>query len=198
MKKISVALTGSIGSGKSTVATMLAEHGAQIVSGDELGKLVLSQDSFVREKIRQRLGQDVFNPDGTPNRPLIASRVFSDSCLSSWLTSVTFPAIHLRWKEALNVSSVPVTVLDAALIFEWKIECEFDVVISVIAAPDVALSRSSQRFSREDFLRRMHAQLSPEEKAIRSHVVIKNDGDLGQLTSQVSIIWQTKILPLLS
>ncbi len=190
MKKVTVALTGGIGAGKSTVAEMLAELGATIISGDELGRKVLNEEPAVRQALVERLGDAILHENGTLDRRLIAQRVFSDESLSRWLTALTFPGIYSRWRKLRDDATSNVIVFDAALIFEWKIQSEFDVVVAVVAAETVTLARSVGRFTQEDFYSRRSAQVPDAEKMNGADVVIHNDGSQVQLHQQVLQLWK--------
>ncbi|MCB9366659.1 MAG: dephospho-CoA kinase [Calditrichaeota bacterium] len=195
MKKLSVALTGGIGVGKSTVGEMLAGLGADVVSGDELGREVLEQDSIVQQELIRVLGPDIQDEAGTFNRALIARRVFAESSLTTWLRALTFPGIHKRWRARLDSSPRQVVVFDAALIFEWEIEIEFDLIL-VVSAPYSELTRRSQgRFTEEDIARRSTAQLNVEKKIQNANFHIVNDQDKLSLSLKVQTFWNTQILP---
>lgn len=194
MKKLSVGLTGGIGAGKSTVAEMLQKLGAEIVSGDELGREVLDSDMAVRNELIARLGRDIVLPTGDLNRKLIGSRVFADRELTNWLTNLTFPGIHTRWKDLRDASPKSVVVLDAALIFEWGIESEFDFVIAVRAPLKESVARSQGRFSEIELLERASMQLPVETKVSRATYLIENSGTLLGLETQVKEFWSNHIL----
>lgn len=194
---MTVALTGGIGGGKSTVAQMFESLGAQVVSGDMLGRQVLEEDDEVKQELIKRIGRDAFDSNGRPNRSLIASRVFANVELSNWLTELTFPGIYARWQSCKNSAIVSVVVFDAALIFEWKIQDEFDLVVTVATSHRLAYDRSAKRFSLEDFEKRSKAQIPIQEKIARADLVVYNDESLERLEDQVKTIWKSNILPLL-
>lgn len=195
---VKVALTGGIGAGKSTVAALLAKQGAEVVSGDELGRMVLDEDDSVREALLEQLGAEILNSDGTLNRKSIAALVFSDTRLTEWLTSLTFTGIYSRWKQSLQRSRAAVVVFDAALIFEWNVQCDFDLVVAVVSDTENAYARAAGRFTLEDFERRIAAQLPADYKIANADFVINNDGSLDDLARQVIELWNKKILPLIA
>lgn len=196
--QLQVALTGSIGSGKSTVATMLGTYGACIVSGDQLGRNVLEQDINVRDSLVAKLGSRILNANGELNRNEIAKVVFSDKALAKWLTDLTFPGIYAQWKVLAANSKCGVNVFDAALIFEWGIESDFDVIIVVTANRDLAIKRSMSRFTISDFDLRSSNQLPIEHKLAQADIVIYNNGTRQELQQQVDRVWTTHITPLLA
>ena len=195
MKRITVALTGGIGSGKSTVADLLRNLGAGVVSGDEFGRAVLEEDEAVRNELVVKLGSDVCDARGVLDRGLIAKRVFASKELSRWLTDLTFPGILRRWEEFAQRAVRTVAVFDAALIFEWNIQDRFDLVLTVVSSEEAAFERSHHRFSREDFQLRRGSQLSDERKIEGADFVIHNDGSLADLRDKVLEFWNSKIQP---
>jgi dephospho-CoA kinase len=148
MWPLTIGLTGTIGAGKSTVAALLSEHGAEIVSGDTLGKIAVEESDNILHDIRERFGATVFSEDGSLNRREFGHVVFVSAEHSEWLTERTFPTIFQLWCDRVKHCKSPVIVLDAALIFEWKIEIEFDLIIVVLATPD----RVKQRLAASDRL----------------------------------------------
>ncbi|MBK6909798.1 MAG: dephospho-CoA kinase [bacterium] len=196
MKQVAVGLTGTIGAGKSTVAELLRGFGADVASGDVFGREVITEDRSVIAQITAKLGATIVRPDGSLDRAAIAARVFDDPELSAWLTALTFPGIHERWRKFLNHSTAEVVVFDAALIHEWKIAHEFDLILCIISEHGVAQKRSANRFSEADFERRWQAQLSADVKAAESDIVVPNNDSLAELTTHITRIWQTNILPL--
>ncbi|MBK6767096.1 MAG: dephospho-CoA kinase [bacterium] len=194
MKQIVVGLTGGIGAGKSTVARFLSDLGAAVVSGDDLGRELLDRDATVRQTIVQKLGAEVLNADGSLNRRRMATLVFAESTLSKWLTQATFPGIHRLWSERKLLSTSRVLVLDAALIFEWEIEDEFDIVLVVTAPPTEIVSRAEGRFAADELARRTAAQLPAEKKLAGAAHIITNDGTLDDLYKRVTEFWNEHIL----
>ena len=196
MKQVAVGLTGTIGAGKSTVAELLRGFGADVASGDVFGREVITEDRSVIAQITAKLGATIVRPDGSLDRAAIAARVFDDQELSAWLTALTFPGIHERWSKFLNQSTAEVVVFDAALIHEWKIAHEFDLILCIISEHGVAQKRSANRFAEADFERRWQAQLSADVKSAESDIVVSNNDSLAELTTHITRIWQTNLLPL--
>ncbi len=196
-KPLLVALTGGVGSGKSEVARVLRSHGASVVSGDELGRRAFHEFPYLLDDIRARFGDAVFHLDGTLDRKALGRRVFSDPANAKWLTDLTFPAIHRLWRQEVSQATTAVVVLDAALIFEWGIEGEFDLVVTVYVDPAVAQTRleRSGRLSTEEFRFRSAAQIAPELKAARAHMVLDNSGTDSDLAENVATLYRQTIIP---
>jgi len=195
MKQVSVGLTGSIGGGKTTASEALRKLGADVASGDDFGREAIN-DTVIRAAIVTHLGGEVVDADGSLNRRAIAARVFADASLSKWLTNLTFPAIHERWHRFKSLSNRSVVVFDAALIFEWKIEREFDVLLCVTSSREIARHRTAGRFSSEDFDRRWSVQTEIRTKMAGSQFVIENNGSVSELHAEIQRIWKNHIQPL--
>lgn len=190
-----IGLTGTIGSGKSTVAAELRTLGARVVIGDELGRRALEESPELIGQIRERFGVAVFGEDGMLNRAALGRLVFAEPEHSRWLTDLTFPRIYDFWRQEVAECTTDVLVFDAALIFEWGIESEFDLIVLVTASPDRILERleSGSRFSREEAAARMAAQIPMNDKEPKAHTVIRNDGTREQLRRSVQDLWHNRI-----
>jgi dephospho-CoA kinase len=191
-----IGLTGTISSGKSTAAACFLKLGALVVSGDELGKKALEQSPELLQAIHDRYGNEVFDTTGLLNRRALGRIVFADRQSIDWLTAATFPDIYAMWRECVRTATHPVVVLDAALIFEWGIENEFDLIVLMIASPIVVESRLTlASLTQQELQARMAMQLPFYVKQSKAHVVIQNDGSHQELTNQVFQLWQSTVLP---
>ncbi|HEY3294567.1 MAG TPA: dephospho-CoA kinase [bacterium] len=192
-----IGLTGGIGSGKSTVASQLQSLGAEVVSGDELGRQALETTPALLAEIRVRFGDDVFDQDGTLRRRMLGDKVFANPEHAHWLTHRTFPIIHRLWREAVARSAADVVVLDAALIFEWDIAEEFDLLLIVLADRNLVAHRmqAGGRLSAPEIEARLALQIPPQDKARRADVVLVNDGSLDEFLEKVREFWTKRVLP---
>ncbi|MBI5059897.1 dephospho-CoA kinase [candidate division KSB1 bacterium] len=192
---LTVGLTGGIGAGKTTVAQLLAEHGAEVVSGDELGRIAVESSPAILDHIRLRFGPAVFDDSGRLRRRELGQRVFADLADARWLTEITRDPILELWNQRVRECPADVIVFDAALIYEWGVEDEFDLLVSVSAPPDCVAERmrSGGRLTADEVASRMTAQLDPRQKARRSQVLIHNDGTRELLVSRVASLWSTTI-----
>ena len=189
-----IALTGGIGSGKSTVADLLRARGAEILDADLFARQVLAPDSPGLREVQDHFGPSVFNSDGTLNRKALAQRIFAEIADRKRLESIVHPRVRKRFideLERLRASPVPpaVIVYVVPLFFEAGIpRHEFDHVATVFTPSDIAVRRVVARDScqPEEVERRLAAQLAPEEKAALADSVIVNDADLEQLKVRVS------------
>ena len=193
-----IGLTGSPGTGKSTVAEFLAAKGAAVISGDELGRRVLREFPEVKNALRVRYGDDIFTARGVLKRRVLGRIVFSRRGEAAWLNTLMFPKIHELLERDIQKICVNhrVLVFDAAMIFEWGIEKEFDTIWVVTAPEELAQARlaGSGRLTLSEIRMRMQAQLPPEEKVRRADVIIFNTGNRKQLQQFVNRIWKSERL----
>ena len=116
-------LTGGIGSGKSTVAQLLATMGAQVLDADALSRASTAAGGSAMPDIRRVFGDSFVAPDGSLNRDRMRERVFSDPTARHALEAIVHPCVHQAMDEALRHSSAPCTVFDVPLLVEsgrWR------------------------------------------------------------------------------
>jgi dephospho-CoA kinase len=190
---IRVGLTGGIGSGKSTVARMLAERGALVVDGDQIARELVVPGAPALVAIVARFGAGVLRPDGTLDRSGLADIVFPDPAALADLDAIMHPRIA-EWSaqllDAAERAGLPVVVYDMPLLVENGQADDFDVVVVVQAPVEVRLARLAVRGVRvADAQQRMARQATDEERAAVADIVIDNSGDEAGLAEQVDRAW---------
>jgi dephospho-CoA kinase len=189
-----VGLTGGIGSGKSTVAGMLADRGAVVVDADAIARALVEPGHPALAEIVARFGPGVLRADGTLDRAGLAALVFPDPEALAALDAIMHPRIAARSAELLaraEAAGAPVVVYDMPLLVEQGLAGGFDVVLVVLAAPDVRLRRLADRgIPAADATERMARQASDEQRRAAADLVIENDGDLAALAEQVQRAWE--------
>lgn len=211
-----VGLTGGLGSGKSTVAAILRELGAQVVEADELGRALMEPGQAVYAAIVERFGPDVVGTNGRLNRARLAELAFQGGRIQE-LNAIVHPATiaaQSRWmKQVFAENPSAVAVVESALIFEVERDARsrgevetvlanwrrrFDRVVVVTAPDEVKVARYAARMSAEtagqeaaaqDARRRLAHQIPDREKAARADYVLENTGDLASLRAQVASLW---------
>jgi len=191
-----VGLTGGIGSGKSTVARLLAAHGARIIDADVLARQVLDPGSPALEAVRTRFGSEVFDANGVLDRKALGARVFGDPEARAALNAIVHPDVARRAMEAmaqLMAEDVPVIVYDVPLLYENGLDRSIPFVVVVHVPRDVQKARVFGRdgLSEAEIDARIAAQLPLDDKAKRAHHVIDNSGSLEQTEAQVAALWST-------
>jgi dephospho-CoA kinase len=189
LKMLHLGLTGSIGSGKSTVATLLRQRSIPVLDADQTAKAVSSQKDVLFE-VATTFGQE-YVLDGSLNRPKLAELVFAQPEARAKLNAIVHPKV--RQAMAAQVAALQaageteVVVQDIPLLFENGLEHLFDAVLLVDASLDLRMARVMARdgSSREQFLARDSAQMPASEKRRRTPYVLENDGDVGALEQQL-------------
>ena len=197
-----IGIAGGVASGKSTVARMFQELGAEVLDADRTGHEVL-QLPHVIEQVRKQWGDKVFLPDGTVDRSELARIVFNSATGArelERLEAITHPEITRRLiqqLDAMRASSKPAVVLDAPVMFKagWDQLC--DRIVWVDADRDTRLRRAAGRGWDADELQRREALQTPlDVKRKRATDVIDNSADEENTFSQVKRLWQGWRLPL--
>jgi dephospho-CoA kinase len=187
-----VGLTGGIGSGKSTVSAMLAEHGAVIVDADKIARDLQGPGSPVLDQMAERFGTHIIRDDGTLDRPAVASIVFNDEQALKDLNGIVHPAMQSEIQAEIDAhrDTDRVVVLDFPLLAENPREGLAATVV-VDVDPDVAVERlvAQRGMDEADARARIASQVSREDRLARATHVIDNNGDLDALRSQVGTLW---------
>jgi dephospho-CoA kinase len=191
-KVLRIGLTGNIGTGKSTVRKIIEELKEEKIKVLDADKIVhkLLEDSEIKKKLIEKLGEDILSPEGNISRKKIAEKVFNDRELLKWLENLLHPKVYEEYervcKKLKEKHGGGLCILEASLIFEKGNEKKFDYIITVYAPYSIALKRSlkSKKISEEDFLKRWRLQLPIEEKVRKAHFVIDNSKDLKHTLEQ--------------
>jgi dephospho-CoA kinase len=187
-----VGLTGGIGSGKSTVARMLADRGAVILDADRFARDAVVAGSPGFDAVVDRFGGRLVGPDGQLDRPALAAIVFADIDARRDLEAIVHPEVRRRITAgiAANAGTDRIVVVESPLLIEMGVHRVCDVVIVVVADPDARISRLVARGMDEaDARSRMAAQGSPEAALSVADRLLDNDGRLGELEAQVDRVW---------
>ena len=182
-------LTGNIGSGKSTVARMLAARGIPVVDADQVAREVVEPGRPALREIAERF-PGVLRRDGSLDRKALAARVFADPEQRVALEQITHPRIAQEVAErmaALAAAGHKLAVYEAALIVENGLQDGLDGLIVVTAPADAQVARLRLRdnMGEAEARARIAAQLPAAEKAKAATVVIANEGSEAELASQV-------------
>lgn len=187
-------LTGSIASGKSSVADCFVDCGAVLVSADLLAREVVNPGSPTLAKLVDAFGADILTPGGSLNREVMAQKVFTDPIARRRLESITHPAIaHLaecRLAE-LKQSRHDLIVYEAPLLFEAGAESRVDQVLVIVVDPEIQLARLMQRdtLSVLEAHRRIASQWPQADKVQKADFVIDNSGSLQQTRGMVAALY---------
>ena len=184
-----IGLTGSIGSGKSTVAKLLMARGIPVLDADAVARQVSSR-ADVLHAVSSQLGAEYVLPDGL-NRAALAQLVFANPDARGTLNAIIHPKVReemARLEAQLELEGARAVVQDIPLLFENGLEKLFDAVILVDAPLETRIARVIQRdgATREAVLARDAAQMPALEKRARADFIVENDADEAALEGQVN------------
>ena len=187
-----VGLTGGVGSGKSTVARLLAEHGATIIDADAIAREVVEPGTPGYEAVVAHFGDAVVRPDGALDRPALAAIVFADDDQRTALNGIVHPLVGARMAELMQaVPSGAVVVWDVPLLVENGLASDFDFVLVVEADAELRVARLASRgMDEQDARARMERQASDEQRREVADEVLRNDGNLDELRTRVDSVWR--------
>jgi dephospho-CoA kinase len=188
-----VGLTGGIGSGKSTVAQLLAQRGAVVVDADVVARSVVEPGTPALAALVERFGSGILSEDGTLDRPALAAVAFADDASRKDLEAITHPAINEEFLARMQAAPADaIVVCDVPLLAEsQQAQARGYPVVVVVQAPlDLRLDRLEARgVARDDAQRRIAAQATDEERRALSTHVLDNSGDPAHLERQVDELW---------
>ncbi|WP_018118593.1 dephospho-CoA kinase [Corynebacterium mastitidis] len=184
-----VGLTGGIGSGKSTVAALLAREGIRVVDADQIARDIVAPGEPALRALAQAFGPEILLPDGSLDRPGLAARAFADERHTALLNSIMHPRIEEETQRrfaAAERDGEPVVVYDMPLLVDKGLHRGMDLTVVVDADPQVRVERLRGRgIPEEDARRRMAAQIDDATRRAAADVIIDNNGSLAELKAQV-------------
>jgi len=185
--RLRIGLTGSIASGKTTVANLFAALGVPIVDTDLLSREVVAPGSSLLRQITDHFSMQVQSGDGSLDRQALRKRIFEDPEQRKWLEALLHPAIRELTDARCEAAIGPYVMVAIPLLVETGGEARFDRVLVVDCDPDLQLARLMARdgATREEALRMLTAQAPRAQRLAAADDVIHNDGDLAALRSQV-------------
>jgi dephospho-CoA kinase len=188
-----IGLTGNIACGKSFVASILEELGAEVIDADRVAHEMMSPGSELVTAIGERFGRQVINPDGSLNRPALGQIVFSDPRALDDLERLTHPPTVEEIRQRAEMSAASVVVIDAIKLFEAGLAGFCDENWTVYCEPSIQLERLVARsgFSEEEARQRIVAQPPQEEKRARADRVVDNSGKREETRRQVERAWRS-------
>ena len=181
---MTVAVTGSFASGKSTFVNILGELGAETVSADGIVHDLLAADEQTISLVAERFGREVLKERGVDRRAL-GRKVFGDPEALRDLEEILHPLVRRETDRRIAASGADLFVAEIPLLFEGGDSSTYDYTVAVVVPEERRLAWAAQRGVDEAALRAIEArQLPQEEKARRADAVVQNDGDLVRLRRQ--------------
>lgn len=190
---ILLGLTGGIGSGKSTVSSLLAERGAVIIDADAITRELQAPGAPLLKTLAERFGDSIIDSSGALDRAALAAIAFSDPEALKDLNKIVHPAVAAEMDRRMNEvrNTDKVVVLDIPLLAENPRKGLCGVIV-VDVPVDTAVQRlvEFRGMSEEDARARIDKQALREDRIKIADQVIDNSGDMGTLTTRVAEVWE--------
>jgi dephospho-CoA kinase len=191
-----VGLTGGIASGKSTISTMLAKLGAEVIDADLVAREVVEPGTPGLKAVIAEFGQGIIQPDGSLSRPALAEQVFADQAKRTKLEAILHPLIKHRTMQHISESKRSIVVYVVPLLVEAKVDYPFDLVITVESGIENQIQRLKDKrgLSEDEARSRIQAQASEDERVARSDVRLDGSVPVSKLEDEVSKLWDLLVL----
>jgi dephospho-CoA kinase len=175
-----IGLTGPIASGKSTVAEMLRQRGAEVIDADRVYRSLLIPGSALWQRVVDRFGSAIVGPDGEINRSTLAEKVFADPEALADLDHITHPVVVAAIRSRIAESGAPVVVLEAVKLVQSGLASDVDTLWFVTADPDIRLRRLLSRsgMDKASALARIAAAPETVPVGVEVDATIDNSGDV--------------------
>src|SRR5688572_17244036 len=189
---ILLGLTGGIGMGKSTSASLLKQRGVAVVDTDDLAREIVEPGQPALKEIEATFGTQVIGSDGALRRDELAKVVFADDAGRKKLEAILHPRIRELWLKQVEVwraTNKPVSAVIIPLLFETTAEKEFDAIICVACSNASQRERLQKRGWTEDQItQRIAAQWPTQKKMDLSHYVVWTEPNVEAHAAQLDRI----------
>ncbi len=186
-----IGLTGNIATGKSAVAQMLRDLGAEVLDADRLTHAALAPDGAAYPGVLAAFGNGILSVDGTIDRHALGALVFSDPAALARLEAIVHPLVIAEVDHRIALSRAAVVVVEAIKLLESGLAAGYDAIWVTTCPEALQLERlmATRHLTRDNALRRIHAQPPQSEKIARAAVVLHTDATLEQTRAQVLAAW---------
>jgi dephospho-CoA kinase len=191
---LKIGLTGGIGSGKSTVASMLVPLGAALIDTDAIARALTAAGGLALPALRLEFGDEFFNADGSLDRAAMRSRAFADVAVRQRLEAVLHPLISAEVQRRIDHSVSPVLVFDVPLLAEsrhWRARMRRVLVVDCRIETQIERVIARPGWSREAASHAVAAQATREaRRAIADAVIFNDDIGLAELQAHTEALWR--------
>ncbi len=186
-----IGLTGPIASGKSTIAHMLEQRGAEVIDADAIYASLITPGSELLAAISRRFGPEVITADGRLDRAALGEIVFSDGKALADLDTMTHPAVVAEVRRRIARSTAPVIAIEAIKLVSAGLTNDLDSLWYVTADPHIRLNRLMARggIAPDEARARLEAASDPLPEGVTPDVTIDNSGDLAATSRAVAEAW---------
>ena len=171
-----IGITGGIGSGKTTVSTMFASFGAEVIDADEISRSITKKNGAAYPEIVETFGEGILLPDKEIDRKALAKIVFQDAKSLELLNKITHKYVFEEMKARMESSVADIVVLDVPLLFSADFPFDCDLTVGVTADKEERIKRVQKRdgISREEILKRIENQISDDVLKDKADVIIES------------------------
>ena len=172
---IKVAITGGIGTGKTTISSMFSDNGVPVFNSDDIAKEIMNKNSLLRNEIITAFGDKAYD-ENKLNREYISDLVFNNETLLKKINSIVHPYVTEEFNSWIEKQESKYIIYESAIIFENQAEDFFDKIICVTSSEENVISRIIKRnnFSADKIKSIINKQLPNDVKIQKSDYVIEN------------------------
>ncbi|PLR41018.1 dephospho-CoA kinase [Chimaeribacter californicus] len=187
-----VALTGGIGSGKSTVANAFSRLGVTVIDADVIARQVVEPGTPALSAIAAHFGEALLHPDGSLNRARLRELIFADPTEKTWLNSLLHPLIQQETQRRIQQATTPYVLWVVPLLVENGLQTRADRVLVIDVDRETQLVRTTARdgVSRQQAENILAAQVTREQRLACADDVIDNSGDPSAIGPRVAALHQ--------
>ncbi|MBQ4856639.1 dephospho-CoA kinase [Pseudoalteromonas sp. MMG007] len=183
-------LTGGIGCGKTAVSNMFEELAITVVDADIIAREVVAPNSTGLNAIIAHFGKNILLPNGTLNRAVLRTKIFTNNADKEWLNALLHPLIRKKILADLNNATSPYVVLVAPLLFENNLDryCNHTLLIDVPASVQIERTAKRDNTTIEQVKSIIAAQMSREDKQQKADDILNNDRDLTLVHAELVVL----------
>lgn len=196
---LAIGLTGCIGTGKSIVCHIFSELGACVLNADKMANRITDTNREVIQQIKAHFGEHFYPPTGGLDRRKLGKFVFSNNSELQKLNRIVHPhlvnEIHSEIQKWRIAQTVPLLIIEIAILYELKLEKEFDQVVVISTPIEVVLERLKRRdkIPQNEIMNRIQSQIPQKLKKNRADIIIDNSSNISDLRKKVEKIYQILI-----
>lgn len=190
MRALRVGLTGGIGSGKSTVAAMLADCGAAVIDSDAIARQVTAPGGAAMDRLARQFGTRFITPEGGLNRDAMRALVFADAGAKKQLEAIVHPLVGEETDRQAARAASACIVFDVPLLVEsgrWRQRVDQVLVVDCSEATQVSRVMARNGWTREAVERVMAGQASRDQRLAAADICIYNDAPLSRAALAVMV-----------
>ncbi len=187
-----IAITGKIGSGKSTVAHIFNILGLPVYSSDERAKFLMQHDENIKKVLINTFGDLTYLPDGNLNRSYLSQKVFSDSEMLAKLNKIVHPEVFKDFENWMKTQQSSTVAIETALLLDILPHIKVQTIIVVVADDNIRIHRAGVRDhkTQEEILKRDKHQPSEQNLNQLADYIIYNNGEKSLIGQCIAIYRQ--------